>query len=85
MAKQTNQEIAIAVLKSEMESVNKHIDKLEKQVEEGFAVLHEKLDKILEQGDEKYASKWVEKFTYVVIMLVITAIVGAVLNLVIIR
>lgn len=83
MPKFDSQNTSIVLLKHEMSEVNKHIDKLETSMDEGFEAIHAKLDGMIEKNDTRYASKWVEKGLISVGSLIILGVVGALLKLII--
>lgn len=83
MSKPTSQNTSIALLKHEMNEVNKHIDKLETSMSKGFDAIHEKLDEMTEKNDTRYASKSYEKGLVWAVGIVIAAVIVGVMNLVI--
>ena len=76
-----NEKIEIAVLKTQMQEVNKSVGKLETSINAQFKNLNDKIDDL----PERYAAKWVEKFVWVSISTVGTVIIVAVLRLIIIQ
>lgn len=76
------------LLKDKDNQFDKNIALMQKdisEISEKMSELNRKMDKFIETSDDRYASKLVEKVMYVLLILMITAVAGAVFKLIFIQ
>ena len=70
------------VLKKDVEYIREKLDHNTEMIHGNAQQMLEKIDKFIEEADKKYAPKWIEKMTWVIISLVIGALITAFFTLV---